>query len=55
MVDVKYDEYGNKVINEVGSTTFKCPSCGKSEISRTRKARELSKEYTCDKCGFIGP
>lgn len=55
MVNAKYDEYGNKVINEAGSTSFKCPACGDSEIVRTKQARELSKEYTCQKCKFVGP
>ena len=55
MVESKFDEYGNKIINEEGSITFMCPNCGEAEISRSRKARELSKEYTCPKCGFVGP
>ncbi len=55
MVEAKFDELGNKLVNEVGSITFKCPNCGETEISRTRKARELSKEYKCPKCGFVGP
>ncbi|MFW6285674.1 MAG: zinc finger domain-containing protein [Nanoarchaeota archaeon] len=55
MVKINHDEYGNKIINEKGSVTFKCPACGETEVSRSKKARELSKEYTCTKCGFIGP
>ena len=55
MVEEKFDEYGNKIINETGSVTFKCPKCSKVEISRSRKARELSKEYVCPRCGFVGP
>ena len=55
MVDVKYDEHGNKIVNEVGSITFKCPACGDAEISRTKRARSVSKEYNCPKCGFVGP
>ena len=55
MVEAKYDELGNKLVNEAGGITFKCPNCGSVEISRTRKARLLSKEYVCPKCGFIGP
>lgn len=55
MVEAKFDEYGNKIVNERGSVSFKCPKCNDSEISRSRKARELSKEYTCPKCGFVGP
>lgn len=55
MVEAKFDEYGNKIVNEAGGISFKCPKCGEADISRSRKARELSKEYTCPKCGFVGP
>lgn len=51
----KFDEYGNKLTNDLGGVTFMCPSCGDAEISRSKKARELGKEYKCPKCGFIGP
>ena len=53
MVEAKFDELGNKLVNEVGNITFKCPNCGDFEISRTRKARELSKEYVCQKCVLL--
>jgi hypothetical protein len=55
MTEAKYDEYGDKIINERGGITFKCPACGDTEISRSKRARELSKEYVCPKCGFVGP
>ena len=55
MANAKFDEYGNKIINEAGSTSFNCPACSDTEISRSRRARELSKEYVCPKCGFVGP
>ena len=55
MAEAKFDEFGNKMVNEPGNITFKCPACGQVEISRSRKARELSKEYVCPKCGFVGP
>lgn len=55
MTQAKFDEYGSKLVNEAGSVTFKCPKCNGTEISRSKKARELVKEYTCTKCGFIGP
>jgi len=29
MVEAKYDELGNKLVNEAGDITFKCPNCGK--------------------------
>lgn len=55
MVEVKYDQYGNKIINEAGNVIFKCPNCADADIARSRKARELAKEYSCPKCGFVGP
>ena len=55
MVETKFDEYGDKMVNDTANITFKCPNCSKVEISRSRKARELSKEYICPKCGFVGP
>ena len=51
----KYSQYGVKIINESGDITFNCPNCGDAEISRSKKERELGKEYTCPKCGFVGP
>jgi hypothetical protein len=50
-----YDQYGDKLVNDSAHVVFKCPNCGESEIGRSRKARELGKEYTCPKCGFVGP
>jgi len=55
MVETKFDEYGNKIVNEAGSNSFECPSCGDVTISRSRQARVQSKEYNCPKCGFVGP
>ena len=52
---IKFDEYGNKLVNEAGDITFMCPACGEAEISRTKRARAMGKEYTCPKCGFVGP
>ena len=55
MAEARYDEYGTKLVNESGDITFMCPNCNDAEISRSKKARELSKSYTCPKCGFVGP
>ncbi len=55
MAEVMYDEYGTKLVNESGDVRFMCPKCGEAEIARSRKARELSRSYTCPKCGFVGP
>jgi hypothetical protein len=50
-----YDEYGIKIVNDPSRVIFKCPKCGDADIARSGKARNLSKEYTCPKCGFVGP
>lgn len=44
-----------KITNDTGNVRFMCPSCGKSEIIRSKKARELAIKYTCPSCGFEGP
>ncbi|MBI5797976.1 RNA-binding protein, partial [Candidatus Woesearchaeota archaeon] len=38
-----------------GSVIFKCPSCGKADITRSFHARELGTRYTCPACSFEGP
>lgn len=43
-----------KEIDE-GYAEFKCPACGNEKIIRCRSCRTLGVEYTCDKCGFVGP
>jgi predicted RNA-binding Zn-ribbon protein involved in translation (DUF1610 family) len=45
---------GRKVTNQVGSTSFKCPECGKYEITRTFHERKIATRYKCA-CGFEGP
>jgi predicted RNA-binding Zn-ribbon protein involved in translation (DUF1610 family) len=46
---------GKALTNDVGSTTFPCPNCGKSTINRTKQERELGVKYVCVECGFQGP
>ena len=41
--------------NDTGATYFLCPNCGKYEIARCRKCREIVVKYKCPECGFIGP
>jgi len=43
------------IANSEGAVTFKCPSCGKSEIVRCRHCREIAAKYKCSECGFVGP
>lgn len=44
-----------ELTNLVGSTSFKCPSCGKSDIFRCKHCREIGAKYTCSSCNFSGP
>jgi len=42
----------------VGQENFvkhKCPACLESEIIRCARCKNLSRLYTCKKCGFEGP
>ncbi|HLD15517.1 MAG TPA: zinc finger domain-containing protein [Candidatus Nanoarchaeia archaeon] len=46
-----------KLTNIKGSTTFKCPSCGKHDINRCLDCKKLATRYNCpdSQCGFSGP
>lgn len=43
------------ITNSQGTAVFPCPSCGETEIVRTKHERAIVAKYTCDKCGFTGP
>ncbi len=43
------------ITNDRGAVSFKCPSCKDYEIVRSTKARKIAANYTCPKCGFVGP
>jgi len=36
-------------------TQFKCPVCGKTEITRCKHCRETYNKYRCKECDFEGP
>lgn len=44
-----------RIVNMAGTTKFKCPNCGKSEIIRCGHCREIVAKYKCPACGFEGP
>jgi len=44
-----------RITNEGGSVRFLCPQCGKHEIIRSLKARQIAAKYICPECGFEGP
>ncbi|MBU0628090.1 MAG: RNA-binding protein [Nanoarchaeota archaeon] len=41
--------------NIEGSTVFKCPNCGKTDIVRCKHCRSIAAKYKCASCGFEGP
>lgn len=55
MEELKCSSTKAKITNDSGATKFNCPNCSKSEIIRSKKARELVIKYTCPSCGFEGP
>jgi predicted RNA-binding Zn-ribbon protein involved in translation (DUF1610 family) len=44
-----------RITNTLGTARFKCPSCGKHEIVRTRHMRQIAAKYKCPECNFEGP
>ena len=42
------------VTNDASSIEFPCPKCGKILV-RCGNCRKTGVQYTCNKCGFIGP
>ncbi|MCK5333078.1 MAG: RNA-binding protein [Candidatus Aenigmarchaeota archaeon] len=34
---------------------FSCPSCAEADIVRCSRCKNASNNYTCPKCGFVGP
>ena len=53
--DMKCVSCGRKVESEQNWVEFKCPGCGKTRILRCEKCKKLENQYTCEKCGFVGP
>lgn len=43
------------VTNDLGTVRFKCPSCGKVDIVRSRNMRAIAARYVCHECNFAGP
>ncbi len=52
---MKCSSCGISLLGDKNFVQFKCPSCDKEMIFRCSKCKILSNEYTCKKCGFIGP
>ncbi|MBL7100420.1 MAG: DUF1610 domain-containing protein [Nanoarchaeota archaeon] len=44
-----------EILNDIGSTTFTCPACGKAKIIRCKNCREIGAKYKCKSCNFEGP
>lgn len=43
------------VILDKGFSTFSCPGCDDSQISRCKNCRDQSVSYSCSVCGYQGP
>ena len=46
---------GTEITNDKGSVIFDCPGCGKQKIVRSYNARQISAQYVCPECDFVGP
>jgi len=44
-----------RLTNMTGSVRFKCPKCGKGDITRCAKCKKIGTMYTCPQCSFEGP
>lgn len=44
-----------KLSNDDSATKFRCPACGKEEITRCSSCRKIVAKYKCPACGFEGP
>jgi LSD1 subclass zinc finger protein len=55
MSDLVCSSCKKKITNLQGTTRFKCPSCGKTEIIRCGHCRTIVAKYKCIECGFTGP
>jgi len=44
-----------EIANDEGTVMFKCPNCGKVEITRCRHCRLSAVKYKCKECNFEGP
>lgn len=53
--EIKCVSTGQKIANNIGSVTFKCPQCGATDIVRSEYARVIAAPYKCSKCSFEGP
>ncbi len=44
-----------QIVNQLASTRFDCPSCGKVKLVRCGNCRKIVAKYTCPQCAFTGP
>ncbi|MBS3095753.1 RNA-binding protein [Candidatus Woesearchaeota archaeon] len=55
MDNVTCNSCKTELVNQSGSTVFKCPSCGAFDIVRCFHCRQIASKYKCNGCGFEGP
>ncbi|MBI3412631.1 MAG: RNA-binding protein [Candidatus Aenigmarchaeota archaeon] len=46
---------GSSVVYAGTFVEFLCPNCNQDLIRRCEKCKNLSNNYKCSKCGFMGP
>lgn len=46
---------GRSIANDGSSVQFPCPACDDYTIVRSKQSRQIVVQYTCPKCGFVGP
>ncbi|MFO7872849.1 MAG: zinc finger domain-containing protein [Candidatus Undinarchaeales archaeon] len=52
---MKCSSCGTNLQTEEVKVELKCPECGEGKIGRCKRCKKLSRQYTCSKCGFVGP
>ena len=55
MAEVICTSCRKRITNIEGTTKFKCPNCGKTDIVRCGHCRDIVTKYKCPECGFEGP
>ncbi len=55
MIELRCTTCNRNIVSDNDFVKFDCPSCLKAEIIRCKNCKNLSNEYVCPKCGFVGP
>jgi len=52
---MKCSSCGMGVETETYWVEFSCPACGKEKMIRCERCKKQANQYSCKKCGFVGP